>query len=262
MSYKHFKANDPNIINLYGVRTAETSCGYLVPHISPSANILDVGCGPGRITADLAKLASQGQTIGVDASVAVIAEASASFPSSEIPNLKFVVGDATKLAEYMDNSFDIVHCHQLLVHVTDAQTAMKEFYRICKPGGIVACREVNFKNVVSLKPDLPELRAFFSRTAETIGGHADAGDMLETWAKGAGFGSDGGKGVVLTKNVMQSPSMLSVVTGAQAESAVAFGMASKEEMDVWAKAWEQWEKTEGKEYTKEMKEILCFKGDV
>ena len=149
------------------------------------------------------------------------------------------------------------------MHVPEAQGAFEEFYRVCKPGGIVACRETNVKNIVSHKPDLPDLRSFLLRSLETmpkVGSYTDAGDRLEGWAKGAGFGSDGGKGVVLTTSVMQHPTITSVVTGPQAEQAIAFGMATQEEMDVWAKAWGEWENTEGSEYVLEMKEILFFKG--
>ena len=88
MVYKHVKADDPNIIKLYSVRTAEKCCGYLLPHIHPSANILDVGCGPGTITSDLAELAPEGQTIGVDNSDGVVTQAATTYPPSEIPNLK------------------------------------------------------------------------------------------------------------------------------------------------------------------------------
>ena len=107
------KGDDLSIIALYGERTAQTSCKYLLPYVKPTSNILDVGCGPGIITSDLAKLAPDGKTIGVDNATGIVAQARASFPST--PNLSYTVGDATNLSAFADNSFDIVHAHQLLV---------------------------------------------------------------------------------------------------------------------------------------------------
>jgi ubiquinone/menaquinone biosynthesis C-methylase UbiE len=180
------KADDASTINLYGDRTAQTSCLYLLPHIKKTSNILDVGCGPGIITSDLAKIASEGETIGVDNNEGVIAQASAAYPA---PNLSFAVSDALNL-DFPDNSFDIVHAHALLVHVPSAVSAMKEFHRVCKPGGVVACREANMSAVLSLKPDLPSIRQYWQRAEgamRAIGGNSNAGDKLEEWAREAGF---------------------------------------------------------------------------
>src|SRR6187402_561146 len=53
MAYQHgtIKGDDAAVTSLYGERTALTSCAYFLPHVTKSANILDVGCGPGIITA-------------------------------------------------------------------------------------------------------------------------------------------------------------------------------------------------------------------
>jgi hypothetical protein len=41
------RADDANVTTLYGGRTVATSCGYFLPYIKKTANIIDVGCGPG-----------------------------------------------------------------------------------------------------------------------------------------------------------------------------------------------------------------------
>ncbi|KAF8856179.1 S-adenosyl-L-methionine-dependent methyltransferase [Acephala macrosclerotiorum] len=242
MAYQQglIKADDPNITKLYGERTSQVSCQYLLPHISKTANILDVGCGPGTITVDLAKIASEGQTTGVDNSEGIVKQASTSF--SDVPNLKFQVGDATDLKNFADNSFDIVHAHALLVHISDPVKVLKEFYRVCKPGGIIACRENSPSVVLSLKPDLPGIRGYWDRALLMIpkmGGHPGAGRDLEKWAKEVGFEADGGK-VVVSTGRFWSPSHLDQVSGLAAEQAVKYGIATKEELDTWAKAFEEW----------------------
>jgi hypothetical protein len=48
--------DNPGITKLYGERTAQINCQHLLPHIKVDSNILDVGCGPGRITSDFVRL--------------------------------------------------------------------------------------------------------------------------------------------------------------------------------------------------------------
>ena len=47
-----------SVLRSHRWRTAENSAGYLIPHLAAGAEILDIGCGPGTITAGLAELAS------------------------------------------------------------------------------------------------------------------------------------------------------------------------------------------------------------
>jgi ubiquinone/menaquinone biosynthesis C-methylase UbiE len=264
MAYKSvINAADPNVTCLYGERTALTSCVYLRPYIKETSNILDVGCGPGIITSDLAKIASKGRTIGVDISEGIIEQASKAFPPSAVPNLTYTVGDANTLEGFEDNAYDIVHAHALIVHTEDPVQVLKQFYRVCKPGGIVAVREANPSIVLSLKPDIPAIRQYWERSTAVLakmGGHPDAGKMLETWAKEAGFGSDGGKIVTSTSPQFQAGHLVRM-SGAAAEQAIQWGMATKEEMEHWKKGWEDWEAAEGHEWIFQTGEILCWKGE-
>lgn len=153
---------DPNVTKLYGERTVDTSCNYFVSHVTKSADILDVGCGPGVITSDLAKIATEGRTIGLDNSPDIIEQAQAALTGPAVPNLSFVVGDANKL-DFPDNSFDIVHAHQVMVHLPNPVAGLKELYRVCKPGGFIAVRDSSPSVVLSLKPDVAGVRAYWDR---------------------------------------------------------------------------------------------------
>jgi ubiquinone/menaquinone biosynthesis C-methylase UbiE len=259
MAYQHetVNADDSAVTSLYGDRSAVTSCAYLLPHITKTASILDVGCGPGIITSDLAKLAPEGQTIGIDNSAGVITQAQS---SHSLPNLSFAVGDATNLS-YPDNTFDIVHAHQLLVHCPDPISILKEFYRVCKPGGLIAVRESCPSTVLSLKPDLPSIRAYWARAMVIMGkmgGQTEAGYKLEEWAKEAGLDANGAR-IETSMSPMKNPSHLGRVSGVPAEQAVQYAMATKEEVDAWREGWEEWEKAEGSEFVFETGEILCWK---
>lgn len=217
---------------------------------------MKVGCGPGRITSDFAYLAPSGQVTGIDSSEGIITSAQTTFPSSTQANLHFAVGDALKL-DFPDNSFDIVHAHQVLVHLRDPVAALKEFHRVVRPGGVIAVRESSPAIVLSLKPDLPSLRAYWDRALMLIpktGGNVLAGKQLEDWAKEAGF-----EKVVYSTSPAHHPSHLSQVTGKTAETALQYGMATEEELSSWKQGWEAWDVAEGSEFVLEAGEILAFK---
>lgn len=73
-------------------RTAENSAAHLLPRLRPGDRLLDVGCGPGTISVDLARRLPGGQVIGVDRSDEVVAEAAAG--AAEQANVSFRVADA------------------------------------------------------------------------------------------------------------------------------------------------------------------------
>jgi SAM-dependent methyltransferase len=102
--------------------------------------------------------------------------------------MAFVTGDVHAL-DLPDDSFDVVHAHQVLQHVADPVAALREMRRVCKPGGIVAARDGDYAGF-TWYPELPELeewRALYSRAARANGGEPDAGRRLLSWAQAAGF---------------------------------------------------------------------------
>src|SRR6185312_714631 len=59
--------------------------------------ILDVGCGDGKVTAEMARAVAKGSAVGVDASPQMIEFAKQTFPAIKNPNLEFHVMDARKI---------------------------------------------------------------------------------------------------------------------------------------------------------------------
>jgi trans-aconitate 2-methyltransferase len=68
--------------------------------------VLDIGCGDGKVTAELAALVPRGSVLGIDSSDVMIQFAHRRFPPSRFPNLQFRLGDATCLA--YDHEFDLI----------------------------------------------------------------------------------------------------------------------------------------------------------
>jgi SAM-dependent methyltransferase len=141
MTYTH--GHHESVLRSHTWRTAENSAAYLMPHLCAGLRLLDIGCGPGTITADLARLVAPGRAIGVDFSAEVVAQANEHAVTRNLPNLSFEVGDLFAL-EFEDASFDVVHAHQVLQHLDDPVAALAEMRRVLCPGGVVGARDGDF----------------------------------------------------------------------------------------------------------------------
>lgn len=184
--------HEKSVVSAHSWRTVENSIPYILPYlVSQELNILDVGCGPGSITIDLASRVPKGQVTGVDYADKVLEEARANARNKGCENVKFVAASVYELP-FEDHTFDITHAHQLLQHVTDPVRALREMRRVTKPGGIVASRETDLKGFLWY-PELPELSewiAMYEQAARASGGEPNAGRRLRAWARKAGFDTD------------------------------------------------------------------------
>ena len=127
-----------SVLRSHRWRTAENSAGYLLPHLRPGDRLLDVGCGPGTITVDLASRVAPGDAIGIDAADDVVAEAVHAAESAGCPNVTFARGDAYSVAAAA-GTFDVVHAHQVLQHLGDPIAALTEMRRVLGPAVCSPC---------------------------------------------------------------------------------------------------------------------------
>ncbi len=174
-----------SVLRSHRWRTAENSAGYLLGELRAGMSVLDVGCGPGTITTDLAKRVAPGPVIGIDSAGAAI-EAAAHDNTSA--NTTFAVGDVYALT-YGEDSFDVVHAHQVLQHLTDPVRALREMRRVLKPTGVVAARDSDY-SIFAWAPDDASLlrwQSLYRSIARRNHAEPDAGRYLLTWAHEAGF---------------------------------------------------------------------------
>lgn len=128
-------------LELQAIETAEERIPlYLKVGIKDADLILDVGCGSGMVTRDIAGL-TKGEVIGIDGSPEMIEVAR--IVLEEHDNVELFVGDAHAIP-FCDNTFDITTCNLLLMWSSDPQKVVKEMTRVTKRGGIV---------LASLEPD-------------------------------------------------------------------------------------------------------------
>jgi ubiquinone/menaquinone biosynthesis C-methylase UbiE len=244
-TYTH--GHHESVLRSHKWRTAENSAAYLLPHLRPGMRLLDVGCGPGTITIDLARLVAPGQIIGLDRVEEPLESALTDAASAGVDNITFQTGDAYALP-FDDDSFDVVHAHQVLQHLTDPVAALVEMRRVTRPGGLVAARDADYGAFTWWPPvpGLDEWSALYHEVARSNGAEPDAGRRLLAWAHAAGFTD-----VTATASVwcFSSPadrqwwsqSWAGRVTGSDfAVQARDRGLASETDLVRIADAWREW----------------------
>ncbi|MFB2923374.1 MULTISPECIES: methyltransferase domain-containing protein [Aerosakkonema] len=96
-------------------------------------NILDIGCGDGKITAELATLVKDGSVTGIDGSEEMIDFARQKFPQSHFPNLRFEYKNATNLN--LENQFDLIVSFNCLHWINDHIPVLEGIEKSLKPHG-------------------------------------------------------------------------------------------------------------------------------
>lgn len=185
-NYTH--GHHDSVLRSHGWRTVENSAAYLEPHLRAGVTVLDVGCGPGTITVDIALRVAPARVVGLDASTEVVEKARALARDRGAANVEFVVADAYSLP-FGNAEFDIVHTHQTLQHVADPVAVLREMRRVRTTDGVAAAREVDYPGVFwhPSSAGLDRWYALYEAVHRGNGGEPAAGRHLASWARKAGF---------------------------------------------------------------------------
>ena len=160
--------------------------------LSEVKSILDVGCGVGHWGRCLAPLLPGDCALtGIDRELQWVDEAKKRSAVLGNRPVSFVQGDAERLP-FADESFDMVTCQTVLIHLKDPRVALAEMIRVLRPGGLLAIAEpnntlVNFSNVALKKPvratlDLIGFQMICERGKMNLGeGFDSAGSLVAGW---------------------------------------------------------------------------------
>lgn len=257
-----------SVLRSHTWRTAANSAAYLLGSPKPHMKILDIGCGPGTITADLAALVPDGHVTGVDLAEGILEQARATAAERGLTNVDFAVADVHAL-DHPDDTFCVVHAHQVLQHVGDPVQALREMRRVTRPGGYVAVRDADY-TAMTWYPEVPGLDDWldlYRRVARAGGGEPDAGRRLRSWALAAGFTditATSGTWTYATDAEREWWSGLwadRTLASPYAELAVAGGHATEEQLHAMARAWREWGGKHDGWFAVLHGEILCRKED-
>jgi ubiquinone/menaquinone biosynthesis C-methylase UbiE len=146
--------------DLMRTRSASEYADFVLPHVTGSDRILDVGCGPGSITLGLAQVARH--VTGVDLADADegFDEARAYAAAHGIENVEFREGSIYEL-DFPEASFDACTLLSMLETLDEPLAALAEVRRVVRPGGLVAASSIEYGGLILAGPDEPLLRRFY-----------------------------------------------------------------------------------------------------
>lgn len=179
----------PGLSQDYVARTADRQAAFVLPYLRSGMNLLDVGCGPGTITLGLAQVVAPGQVTGIDHDRVHIETAKARAAELGVTNVTFQIGDVFSLP-FEDGTVDAAFENNAFTHLAqNAVWAAREVYRVLKPRGFFAARDVDADAVVwgNLIDPLKQLDKLFIAWHHSRGSDITLGKRLPAILREAGF---------------------------------------------------------------------------
>jgi ubiquinone/menaquinone biosynthesis C-methylase UbiE len=247
MEEKYTHGHEEPVLRSHRWRTAANSAAYLLPHLSPGMALLDIGCGPGTITTELAGLVAPGRVVGVDRADEVLADARSLADAGEATGVEFRTGDVYHL-DFEPHAFDIVHSHQMLQHLADPVAGLTEMRRVLRPNGLLAVRDADYGAFVWYPDEhrLDRWRELYTEVSARNGAEANAGRRIAAWVAAAGFGDLQVSSSTWTFADEESRLWWTgswadrCVASSFAEQALEYGLSTRGELESLAEGWREW----------------------
>jgi ubiquinone/menaquinone biosynthesis C-methylase UbiE len=172
-----------DMLSMLTARTAAERAGFLLPLLANGQRVLDLGCGPGSITAGLADaIAPDGLLLGIDREPGQLVLASSAAAGS------FAAGRADELpiATY---SLDVAFAHALFEHLSEPAAVLAQLRRVLRPGGLLALSSSDWSGAVldPRTPDVDRALAGHYRLRREAGGDPFLGARLPELVRTNGF---------------------------------------------------------------------------
>ena len=156
--------------------------------VAAGMNCLDIGCGSGDVTMELARrVGPDGRVVGADIDAIKIDLARAEAQMFDLTNVEFRMLDIRERPSTAE--FDVVHARFLLTHLSDPASAVDAFYHHLKPGGLVMVQDIDFTGSF-VYPESHAFRRFHELYCQAVrgrGGDPDIGPRLPLLLINRGF---------------------------------------------------------------------------
>jgi SAM-dependent methyltransferase len=156
--------------------------------IRAGSRCLDVGCGAGDVTFELARDAGPaGRVVGVDLDPTQLAGARREAARQGLSNITFAERDVVEWEP--EESFDVVYARFLLTHLANPGGLLTALRRRIVPGGVIIIEDIDFRGHFA-EPDCPALRRyveFYTRSVQAHGADPHIGPRLPGLLREAAF---------------------------------------------------------------------------
>jgi SAM-dependent methyltransferase len=158
--------------------------------LKPGMHVADFGCGVGAVTRMLAEMVGpKGSVTGIDSSAEQIEQAVSACRLAGRSNVLFGTADACATG-LPRNSFDLVYCRFLLLHLPDPAACLREMRAVLKPGGIIVIEDGDLASATSVPHTaLDAFADLFTRLAPSRGVNYSIATDLFHLVRDAGFGN-------------------------------------------------------------------------
>jgi ubiquinone/menaquinone biosynthesis C-methylase UbiE len=170
------------------VMHASTSAFFDRIGLRDGLSCLDMGCGGGDVTVEIARrVAPRGRVVGADLDAIKLEMARREAAEAGLLNVRFDVLDIRNAS--LVEAFDVVYARFLLTHLPDPAGAVAAFFQCVRPGGIVAVEDIDFRGYFT-HPESPAFRRYHELYCATVrrrGGDPDIGPRVPGLLTQAGF---------------------------------------------------------------------------
>lgn len=162
-------------------RVMQESTGILLDrlNLTEGMSCLDVGCGGGDVTRELARrVAPGGKAVGIDIDETKLSIARQESAEQGLTNIEFRLDDAREISTAPE--YDLVYSRFLLTHLQDPVTAVRLFLKQLRPTGFLVLEDIDFSGSFAY-PESPAFRKFFDLYNSVVrhrGGDPNMGQRL------------------------------------------------------------------------------------